>query len=267
MKIAVAGKGGAGKTTWTATASRLLARAGRRVIAIDGDTNPNLAPALGNADAPAAGFTPLPSSLVSRRLDGPPALTVTIDELIEAHGTVAPDGVSVMRLGAPEHPDEGCLCSAHAVVSAMLAVLGELDDVAVVLDLEASPEHLGRGTARHADVLVLVAEPYFRSLEAVRRQAEIASRSSIGSVVVIANKVRSADDHAAIEQFCERHDLTLVGVLPWSDAALDADAAGRALLDHAPDDPLVAAIAATASTVSQVGLGSFVGGAPLGEQV
>ena len=57
-----------------------------------------------------------------------------------------------------------------------------------ILDLEASPEHLSRGTARHADVLLLVAEPYFRSLEAVRLQAGLAAETAIGRVAVVANK-------------------------------------------------------------------------------
>ncbi len=238
MRLAIAGKGGAGKTTICATAARLLARGGRGVVAVDADSNPNLHAALGIAAARPA---PLPTSLVSRRPTGP-ALTSPLDEVLEQHALPAPDGVQVVQMGAPAHAEEGCLCGAHAVVSAVLADLGDRPEVATLIDLEASPEHLSRGTARHAEVLLLVAEPYYRSLEAVRLQASLAAETAIGRVAVVANKCRSADDAAAVGEFCDRHELELAGVIPWSEAALGADAAGAALVDHAPTDPAVASI-------------------------
>lgn len=239
MRLAVAGKGGAGKTTICATAARLLARSGRHVVALDADSNPNLHTALG-ADVAAA---PLPLNLaaISRRLSGP-ALTAPLDDVLEQHALVAPDGVRVVQMGAPVHAEEGCLCGAHAAVSALLADLGTRPEVTTLIDLEASPEHLSRGTARHADILLLVAEPYYRSLEAVRLQASLAAETAIGRIAVVANKCRSDDDAAAIEEFCDSHGLEFAGTVPWSDAALDADAAGVGLLDHAPADPAVAAI-------------------------
>lgn len=240
MKIAVAGKGGAGKTTFCATAARLLGRAGHDVIAIDGDTNPNLHAALG-ITSPDRPLTSLPASLVSRRLGGP-ALNESVADVVSAHAAAGPDGVAVLRMGVPEHPDEGCMCSAHATVSAVLADLGAQPDTITILDLEASPEHLSRGTARHADVLLLVAEPYFRSLEAVRLQSGLAAETAIGRIVVVANKCRTDNDVEAITEFCARHQLDLIGVIPWSDAVLDADAAARPLLDHDPDGPVVEAI-------------------------
>lgn len=242
MKLAVAGKGGAGKTTFCATAGRLLARRGFRVVAIDGDTNPNLHAAVGLGAASA--LPPfLPVSLVSRRLDGP-RLTATLDQVLAEYAATAPDGVHLVRMGVPEHPDEGCMCSAHATVSALMADLGAWPGTVTLLDLEASPEHLSRGTARHADLLVLIAEPYFRSLEAVRLQASLARESSIGRVVVVANKCRTDTDRAAIGEFCDGHGLELIGTIPWSDTVIEADAAARPLLDHAPNDPVVAAIGA-----------------------
>ena len=142
MRIAVAGKGGAGKTTICATGARLLARSGASVVAIDGDTNPNLHAAIGVDAAEVPPF--LPPSLVSRRFDGP-RLAAPVDEVLQSHAAPAPDGVRLVRMGMPQHADEGCMCSAHATVSALLADLGNAAGTVTLLDLEASPEHLSRG--------------------------------------------------------------------------------------------------------------------------
>jgi CO dehydrogenase maturation factor len=241
MRIALAGKGGAGKTTIAATLARLTARAGARVLAIDADSNPNLGAALG-IDARTAPVDHLPAALVSRRLDGA-ALTVPVEEVIRAYGLPGPDGVDLVCMGAPEHAGEGCLCSAHATVSAVLADLGSFPAGVAVVDMEASPEQLSRGTVQHADVLLLIAEPYFRSLETVRRLAALSAELSIAEVAVVANKLRSAADREAIAEFCERHGLRCWGEVPWSEEVVRADLAACPLLDSAPEGVAVAAIA------------------------
>lgn len=241
MRLAIAGKGGVGKTTISATLSRLAARSGWSVLAIDGDSNPNLAAALGVE--PTTAHEPfLPTSLVSYRPGGP-ALSEPVDAVIDAHASIGGDGVRLIRMGAPEHADEGCLCSAHATVSAVLADLGDRQQLLTVLDLEASPEHLSRGTARHADVLLIVTEPYYRSLESGRRLAALAQELGIPRIAVVANKVRSPLDEAGLREFCERHTLEYIATVPWSDAVIDADGRGSRVLDDAPDDPAVFAIA------------------------
>lgn len=242
MKLAVAGKGGAGKTTFSSTAARLIARSGRDVVAIDADTNPNLHAALGVSTEDVQTVPFPPTTLVSRSFNGP-ALNEPLEQVLASHTFDAPDGVKLLRMGMPEHADEGCLCSAHAVVSALLADLDGRPNTVTVLDLEASPEHLSRGTARHAQVLVLIAEPYFRSLEAVKLQAKLAAETTIDRVVVVANKCRTATDFEAIGEFCGNYDLDLVAMIPWGDEVLDADAAGVPLLDFAPDSEVVSAIA------------------------
>lgn len=240
MIVAVAGKGGAGKTTLSATLTRLVARSGRRVVAIDADSNPNLAVALGMREL-AVGAAWLPETLVSRKHTGP-ALTVPVTDVLGRYAIPGPDGVHLLLMGMPEHAEQGCLCGGHATVSALLSDLGADPDVVAVVDMEASPEHLSRGTARHADLLLLVAEPYFRSLESVRRQAVLAAELPIGRVEVVANKVRSPDDAEAIAAFCARHGLQLVGEVPWSDAVTVADGRATPLLDSTDLDGAVAVI-------------------------
>lgn len=243
LRIAVAGKGGAGKTTLSATLSRLLARQGRSVLVIDADSNPNVAVALGISQVGAAAIKPLPMGLVSRRLDGA-ALNDPVTSIIERFGARGPDGVAVVHMAMPAHADEGCLCSAHATVSAILADAAHQGDSVTLVDFEASPEHFSRGTTRHVDALLLVAEPYYRSLETARRMGQLAAELPIGQVAVVANKLRSPDDLVAIEEFFANHDMVVEGRVPWSDTVLDADKAGTPLIDFDPDGAVVAAVAA-----------------------
>lgn len=251
MRIALAGKGGAGKTTIAATLARVTARAGARVVAIDADSNPNFGTALGIDRARLAGAPPLPASLVSRRLDGP-ALNVPVGQVIRDHGLPGPDGVDLLCMGAPAHAGEGCLCSAHATVSAVLADLDAHPDTVAVVDMEASPEQLSRGTVRHADVLLLIAEPYFRSLETIRRLAVLGGELSIGRVAVVANKLRSSADGAAIAEFCSRHGLTLWSEVPFSDEVVEADLRAVPLLDAAPEGPVASAVATLAARLGEL---------------
>ena len=257
MRIAVAGKGGAGKTTLSAALARTLARRGNDVVAIDADTNPNLAAAIG-ADLAAVAATPiLPLDLVSRRLTGA-ALRLPLADVLAAHCVVGPDGVRLVRMGMPQHAEEGCLCGAHAVGAALLADLGTAPGTITIMDLEASPEHLSRGTARHADVLLLVAEPYFRSLETVRLQAKLARELPLRYLGVVANKLRSPDDAAAIREFVAALDLPCIGEVPFSDAVTSADRAAVSLLDVAPDGEVARAVAELAGRLIDLGVGACV---------
>jgi CO dehydrogenase maturation factor len=241
MRIAVAGKGGAGKTTFCATLARLCGRAGHPVIAVDADPNPNLAAALGvpgGAAAPA-----LPPSVVSHRLVGH-ALAEPVTDVLGRYGTAGPDGTLLVVISAPEQAGQGCLCSSHAAVAALLTDLKAREEKrAVLVDMEASPEHLTRGTAADVDMMLLVTEPYYRSLETTARLAALAAQTAIAEVRVVANKIRSQTDAQAVMEFCQRHGLRLAAEVPWSEGAVTADRAARPLVEAAPDDPAVRAIA------------------------
>ncbi len=215
-------------------------------MALGADANPNLAPALGVSPESAALLRPVPASLVSRRRGGRGPLE-PIDDVLDRHAVVGPDGVALLGMGAPQHADEGCLCSAHAVVSSLLEDLGGSHRV-VIVDIEASPEHLSRGTVRHVDTVCLVAEPYYRSLETVRRMANLVAELPVQQVLVVANKVRAADE-VAISEFCERHRFSLAAVVPWSDDVVAADAARVPLVDWPSGQPAVAAVTALLETL------------------
>jgi CO dehydrogenase maturation factor len=130
----------------------------------------------------------------------------------------------------------------HATVRSVIEVAANAPDEVCILDTEASPEHLSRGTARYADALVAVVEPYFKSLETGRRMAVLAKDLGLERVSLVANKIRDDADLAAVREFADLHGLVIAGVIPFDPVMTTAEREGVAPLDYAPDSPFVAAI-------------------------
>ena len=111
MKVAVAGKGGSGKTTIAGTLARVMADRGYRVVAIDDDSNPNLALTVGVGAASAAELPPLPRNLLEERTgpDGTSRLElgVSAEDFIERYGRPARDNLTLLVLGQPSHGGSG----------------------------------------------------------------------------------------------------------------------------------------------------------------
>ena len=250
MRIAIAGKGGTGKTTIAGTLARALARTGREVLAIDADTNPNLASVLGIPPERVQTIAYLPRNVMQRQTkeDGTTKVVFTADPeaMIDEFSIAGPDGVRLMIMGKVGHAGAGCLCSAHATVRGFLGEIVERNqsDRHVVVDMEAGLEHLSRGTGKYVSRLVAVLEPYYRSMETARNLASLASELGIPDVVVVANKVRDAADHSAIADFCRAHALRLVGEVPYDGRLADSERSGGAPIDLAVGSPGVVAIQA-----------------------
>lgn len=143
------------------------------------------------------------------------------------------------------------MCASHRAVRGLVAELTAYGEHTIT-DMEAGLEHLKRGTARHVDMMLVVAEPYYRSLEAALRTCELAAELGIEHIEVVANKVRSDDDQAAIDAFCSQHALDIIGVVPYDEAMVDAEREERAPYDHAPDSAGVAAIRAIAARIGEL---------------
>lgn len=104
----------------------------------------------------------------------------------------------------------------------------EADRAATVVDMEAGLEHLSRGTSRHVDTLLVVMEPYYKSLETARRCAELGRELGIKNVLGVANKLRGAEDVTVARRYAETHSLPLVQEIPFDDALYHAELAGQA---------------------------------------
>ena len=133
----------------------------------------------------------------------------------------------------------------------MLGQLIEQANQFTIIDMEASVEHMSRGTVRHVDTVLIVLEPYYRSLETAGRMAPLARGLGIQRVYGVANKLRSAADEAAVADYCAKHDIELVARIPFDEAIVEADRAGRALIDYRPDSPALAAIRELAGRLMQ----------------
>jgi CO dehydrogenase maturation factor len=130
----------------------------------------------------------------------------------------------------------------HATVRSVIEVAAERDEDVCILDTEASPEHLARGTARYADAMYAVVEPYYKSLETGRRMAVLAQDLGLERVALIANKIRDDGDRTAVEEFAAQEGLEVAGVVPFDERLPEAERLRQAPLDFAPDSPAVAAI-------------------------
>lgn len=257
MKIATVGKGGSGKTTIAGTLSRIFAENGRKILAIDGDPNPNLALTLGMTREAADAITYIPASIMQRgeEVDGVIQMVPTIprEEIIANYASAAAKDVDLIVMGQPAHgtAGSGCMCASHRAVRGLVAELTAFGEHTVT-DMEAGLEHLKRGTARHVDMMLVVAEPYYRSLEAAMRTAALARELGIPHIKVVANKVRGEDDMAAIRAFCDQHGMEIIGAVPLDDEMVEAERKAMAPFDFAPQSDGVSAIRSIAAEIDRL---------------
>jgi CO dehydrogenase maturation factor len=238
--IAVAGKGGTGKTTISALLIQLLAERGT-VLAIDADPSTNLNMALGLESPDTVGdvreemLTAVRGGQFGVGLDKRAYLESRIAEsLVESRG------VDLLAMGRPEGP--GCYCAANNMLRANIDKIGSSYDY-VVIDNEAGLEHLSRQTTRDVDALVLVTDPTLRGLvAAARAQALVGElRTHVGRIGLVVNRVRG-DLPPALQSAIEEHGLTLWAVIPEEPTIGALDAGGRPLAELPSDSPIREAV-------------------------
>ena len=242
MKVAVAGKGGAGKTTVSGTLARALARSGQRVLALDADVNPMLGVSLGVGPERTELLMGVRQGLETGEVDHEP----TVEGMVERFGADAPDGVRLVvasRLDTNDLP--GCQCCGVSA-DQLLRDLEDEGGRTVICDLEAGLGTVVRMAPGNADAVVVVANPTAKALEVARRAVNIAADKT--EVVVLANRVRDEGDQEAIRTVLGE-DRELI-VIPEDEAIARADRDGLAPIDVAPDSPGVRAITALAARLT-----------------
>lgn len=128
----------------------------------------------------------------------------------------------------------------------MLAVAAQAPGELCLLDIEASLEHFSQNKALHADTMLVVVEPYFRSLETGRRMIGLARQLAPARLALVANKVRDEQGRADVARLAATENLEVAAIIPHDVRMLEADLAATALLDFDPEAPSVVAIDALA---------------------
>ncbi len=231
MKIAVAGKGGAGKTTVSGTLARALAQAGHPVLALDADANPMLGVSLGVGGEQTELIVAARQAIAEGEAEHAP----TIEEIVDRFGADAPDGVRMVIASRVEYMDPGCMCCGINPVNLVRQL--EHGERTVVCDLEAGIGTITRLGPGNTDVVLVVANPTAKALEVARRGIEIAG--DIGEVIILANRVRDEADLEAIKAVLGEREMIII---PEDPVIAAADREGTAPIDLDPDSPGVAAI-------------------------
>jgi CO dehydrogenase maturation factor len=231
VTIAVAGKGGTGKTTIAALLIRnLLERGMRPVLAIDADPASNLNTVLGLSLERTVGDIREDTSEKARagQLEAGVAKADLLDYEINA-SLVEGEGVDLLAMGRPEGP--GCYCAANTMLRTIVdRIAGSYE--CVVIDNEAGLEHLSRRTTRDVDVLLIVSDPTVRGLTTAGRIVELIGelKTKVGRHYLVIN--RAPESLAPeLEKVIVRHGLNLLATLPDDRQVADFDAVGSPLVD------------------------------------
>ncbi len=231
MKIAVSGKGGVGKTTFSAMLIRTLNDQGKKVLAIDADPDANLAAAVGIPDA--ENIVPISEmkDLVYERTEAKPGsiggffkMNPKVDDLPDSLSAKL-GNIKLMRLGGVKKGGSGCICPESTMLKALITHIVLARDEVVVMDMEAGIEHLGRATAGSVDRLVVVVEPGRRSIDTALHIRKLAGEIGLSRISMVGNKIRNEKDARFLKE--NLADFTFLGFLPYDDALIEADLQGR----------------------------------------
>lgn len=228
VKIAITGKGGVGKTTISGTLARMLARDGYDVIAIDADADMNLASSLGvsNPPEPLTNYQDLIEERAGEK-GGMFKFNPKVDDIVNKFGIVGPDNVKMLVMGTVERGGSGCMCPASAFLRAFLRHVVLKEKSAVILDMEAGIEHLGRGTTRGIDLMIIVVEPGMRSIETAQRIKDLSEGIEIKNLAAIINKGTSSNIKPKLEEL----GIPVLGEMPYDPDLMEADFNGLAPID------------------------------------
>lgn len=253
MVIALAGKGGTGKTTLTALLIHYLSRRrrGSSILAIDADPSSNLHMALGLPLPRSVGeirekmLALSPSGAVGSGIARRDFLNTEVRMAVEEG-----DMVDLLAMGRPEGP--GCYCAVNHLLRQIIDDLAHGYDF-VVMDNEAGMEHLSRRTTENVDVLLLITDPTLRGVQAAKAMAELARSLSIrvremGLIVNRAPAILPAPIQEAIGQT----GLPLWAQIPEDPLVAEYDALGRPLASLPQDAPVVRAVEQLATDVLKI---------------
>jgi len=241
VKLAIAGKGGVGKTTLAALLAMVYSAEGKRVIAIDADPDANLASALGIPPDAARRITPIVElkDLIEERTGARPGtsggffkLNPKVDDIPDRF-SLRKNNVRLMVMGTVKGGGTGCVCPESTLLKSLLShLLLERDEV-VILDMDAGLEHLGRGTAQGVDAFIVVVEPGKRSLQTAEAVKQLAKELGIGQCYAVGSKTQNdADRQFIVDNLAGFETL---GFINHNPKIGEADRLGAGVFEAAPE--------------------------------
>jgi CO dehydrogenase maturation factor len=240
--IAIAGKGGTGKTTLAGLLIGRLAKAkAGPILAIDADPSSNLNTVLGLPLEKTVGDIREETSEKARAnlLEAGIAKRDLLDYEINSSVVEGVD-VDLLAMGRPEGP--GCYCAANNMLRAIIDALADSYPW-VVIDNEAGLEHLSRRTTRDVDLLFIVSDPSVRGLTTAGRIVDLIDelKTHVGRHYLVVNRATGALT-PELEEVIAARGLNLLAEIPEDPTVAAYDAAGKALVDLPPDSPMARAL-------------------------
>jgi CO dehydrogenase maturation factor len=249
--IAVAGKGGTGKTTLSALIIDYLTKNKRgTVLAIDADPSTNLNLALGVplwdtvGDVREETATAVGGGQAMGGLSKWDYLDYRINEAL-----VEEMAFDLLAMGRPEGP--GCYCAANNILRSSVDRMSDAYDY-VVIDNEAGLEHLSRRTTQDVDLLILVSDPSLRGIIAAGRVAELVDelKTAVGAIYLVVNRVNGETLPEPLLKAIEDHNLKLGGLIPADPAVNELDALGEPIVKLPEDAPARRSLEALLASVN-----------------
>ena len=240
MKLAIAGKGGVGKTTLASLLARIYSAEGKRVIAIDANPDANLAQALGIPEREAQQITPIAElkDLIEERTGVKPGsfgtyfkLNPKVDDIPDRFSAIK-DNVRLLVMGTVKKGGGGCMCPESTLLRSLLSYLLVGRSEVVIMDMDAGLEHLGRGTARGMNAFIIVVEPGKRSLETAGAIKRLAKDLGIGRCYAVGSKTQSDIDRRFILD--NLPGVEVLGFVNYDPQIVEADRLGVGIFETAP---------------------------------
>ena len=217
--------------------ARLLAEQGRSVLAIDADPDANLASAVGLPPEVLAKLSPIAAmtSMIEERTGSKKGsygtmfkLNPRVDDLPDEMG-VSYQGVKLLLLGCIPQGGGGCFCPENVILKNLIRHLVVQREEAVIIDMEAGLEHLGRGSTGHVDALIIVVEPGQRAINTAKQIRKLGEDLRIKKMMIVGNKVNSDQDRQVIEE--NLVGFPVLGHMSYNPKILQADREGKSPFD------------------------------------
>ena len=241
--IAVAGKGGVGKTTTCGMLIDYLCKKNRGpVLVVDADANSNLNEVLGVEVETSLGA--IREEMAQAELKGTIPAGMTKADYAEFKfnsALIEEDDFDMLVMGRTQ--GKGCYCYVNGVLKTQVDKYAKNYSY-IVMDNEAGLEHVARGTLPHVDTMLLISDCSRRGVQAVARIAEMINEMELKptKMGLIINRAPGGQLSDGIREEIERHGLTLFGVLPQDEAVYHCDCNGEPSAKLPENDPMKTAL-------------------------